>query len=103
MQTLLDRNKSSIWRNADTEDTTCKGIRVNVACGGSTGGFVYPIVIVLSGLSKDELPNDGFLVVPIEGLSVNGHIGPRNKELGYMCCLDSNLPQNHFSDFFTKI
>ena len=99
-QTLLDRNKSSIWRNADTEDRTCKGIRVKFACGGSAGGFVYPVVIVLSGLSKDELPNDDFLVVPIEGLSVNGHIDPRNKEVGYMCCLCSNLPQKHFFDWF---
>ena len=61
---------------------------------------MYPLVIVLSGLSKDELPNDDFLVVPIEGLNVNGHIDPRNKELGYMCCLGSNLPQKHFFDWF---
>ena len=63
---------------------------------------MYSVVIVLSGLSKDELPNDEFLVVPIEGLSVNGHIDPSNKEVGYMCCLCSNLPQKHFFDWFYK-
>ena len=68
--------------------------------GGSAGGFIYPVVIVLSGLSKDELPNNDFLVVQIEGLSVNGHIDPMNKEVGYIYFLGSNVPQNHFFDWF---
>ena len=99
-QSLVDRNKSSIWRNADTEDVTCKGIRVKFACGGSGCGFVYPIVIVVSGLTKDELPEDEFLVIPIEGLSINGDIDPRNREVGYMCCCGAKLPQKHFFDWF---
>ena len=58
------------------------------------------IVIVLSGLCKDKLSDDEFLVVHIEGLINNGDIDPRNREVGYMCCCGSNVPQTHFFDWF---
>ena len=51
---------------------------------------------MVSGLSKDELPNEEFVVVPIEGLSINGHIDPRNKEVGYMCLIGANIAQKYF-------
>ena len=46
--------------------------------------FFNPIVITLSGLGKYELPDDEFIVVHIERLSINDDIDPRNREVGYM-------------------
>ena len=51
---------------------------------------------------QDELQKDEFLVVPVEGLSINGHIDPRNKELGYMCLIGSNVAQKHFFAWFNE-
>ena len=63
--TLLNRNKDPIWSNNDTTAGICKGIMVKYVCGGSATGFVYPICIIVSGLSKYELPNDKSVVVHI--------------------------------------
>ena len=57
---------------------------------------------MVSGLTKDELPNDQFVVVPIIGLSMNGHIDPRNNEVGYMCLIGANYPQKHFFDWYNE-
>ena len=72
------------------------------ACGGSAAGFLYPICIIVSGLSKNELQKYEFVVVPIEGLSINVHIDPRNIEVGYMCLVGTNVPQKHFLEWFNK-
>ena len=99
---LENRNKDSMWSNNDTTEGVCKGIRIKYACGGSAAGFIYPICIIVSGLSKEELPKDDFTVVPIEGLSINGHIDPRNKEVGYMCLIGSNVSQKHFFQWYNE-
>ena len=54
----------------------------------------------MSGLSKDKLQKDDFFVVPIEGLSINGHINPRNVEVGYMCLIGTNIPQKYVFEWF---
>ena len=64
--------------------------------------FLYPICIVISGLSTDELKKVEFVVIPIEGLSINGHIDPRNREVGYMCLIGSHVPHKYFFDWFNK-
>ena len=101
-KTLESKNKDSIWSNNDTTEGVCKGIRTKYACGGSAAGFLYPICIMISGLSKEELPNDQCVVVPIIGLSINGHIDPRNNEEGYMCLIGANYPQKHFFDWYNE-
>ena len=55
-----------MWTSDDTKNTTCKGVRVKFACGGSGAGNLYPIVILISNLSKDELPSNDFKVLPIK-------------------------------------
>ena len=77
-----------MWTSDDTTDTVCKGIRVKFACGGSAGRFIYPIFILVSNLSVAEFPSNDFKVIPVKGLSINGHIDPRSKELGYLCLMD---------------
>lgn len=84
-QLLTSINMDSMRSNNDNNEGVCEGIRVKYACGRSAVGFIYSIYIIASGLSKDELPIDEFFVILIEGLSTNGHIDPRNKEVGYMC------------------
>ena len=63
-----DHNRSSIWINGDSSEEPCSGIRVKYACGGSAAGFIYPICILISGLSDSEMPNEDFVVATVEGL-----------------------------------
>ena len=86
------RGKDAIWTPDTAKDNICKGIRVKFA--------VYPICIQVSNLSKEELPVDDFLVIPIPGLSINGHIDPRSNEVGYLCLMGSNVPQKRFFEWF---
>ena len=57
---------------------------------------MYPIVIIASSLSKYEFSSNGFVVVPIEGLSINSYIDPYNTESGYMCLIGNNVPHMIF-------
>ena len=50
---LTNRNKDSMWSNNESNEGVCKGIPVKYACGGSAAVFIYPICIIVSGLSKD--------------------------------------------------
>ena len=43
------------------------------------------------------------MVVPIDGLIINGNIDPRSKEVGYMCLVKSNHVHNFFHWFNEKI
>lgn len=43
-----------------------------------------------------------FIVVPIEGLGINGRTYHRNKQVGYICFMKYNLKQLHFFDWFCK-
>ena len=96
-----DRNRSSIWINGDSSEEPCSGIRIKYACGGSAAGFIYPICILVSGLSDTEMPGEDFIVVPVEGLGINGRIDPRNKEVGYVCFMKRDVKQLHFLTGFT--
>ena len=60
---LKSRNKDSIWSADETRNTVCKGIKVKFACGGSAGGFIYPICILISNLNTTEFPSNDFKVI----------------------------------------
>ena len=93
---LLSRGTDSVWNDAKIDNKMARSIRVKFACGGSGGGFLYPICILVSNLSKEQLPNSEFKVIPIAGLTVNGHIDARSREIGYLCLMQSNVPQKKF-------
>ena len=57
--------------------------------------------MLVTGLITDELPDNEFIMIPIEGLRINGYMDPRNKELVYMCYMSINLPQK--KDWWIKI
>ena len=59
---LRVRNKSSYWVDSADSEEICKGIRVKFACGGCAAGYIFPICIQVSGLTKTEMPDDEFLV-----------------------------------------
>ena len=100
-ETSLERRSTdSMWISDKAQDNVCKGIRVKFACGGSAAGFLYPICILVSNLNQQELPSDDFIVVPIPGLAVNGHIDPRCEEVGYLCLMGQNVSQKRFFDWF---
>ena len=90
-KSLTDRNNDCMWSHNDSTEGVYTGISISFACGGSAAGFVYTPFIIISGLSAEELPNDDFVVVSIEGLSINGHIDPRNKEFSYVCLIGFNV------------
>ena len=77
-----------------------KSIRVKFVCSGSAGGFLYPICILVSNISKEHLPKHEFRVIEIEGLTINGNIDPRSKESGYLCLMRSNVSQRCFFEWF---
>ena len=56
--------------------------------------------MLISGLTDTEMPQRDFIVVPIEGLGINGRIDPRNKEVGYVCFMKHDVKQLHFFDWF---
>ena len=84
---LKTRGKDSLWTTGNNDKHPSSGIRVKFACGGSAGGFLYPICVLVSNLSSQELPSEDFHVYPIPGLAINGHIDPRCEDVGYLCLM----------------
>ena len=101
-ESLVSKNKDAIWTSGDRSNNVYKEIRIKFACSGSVVGFVYPVAIVVSNLSKEELPNNQWIVIPIKGLSINGHIDPRNEEVGYVRCMGTNLLYKYFFEWFNE-
>lgn len=79
-QSINDHSKSSMWTKfkSNNEISTCTTVKF--ACGGSAVGYIYPIVILVSRLSDVEMPNNNFIVVPVEGMKINFHVDLINKE-----------------------
>ena len=64
---------------------------------------MYPICVVISNISSQELPtNDEYVVMPIKGLSSNRRIDPRSTKVGYMCVIGSNVPYSRFFHWFNE-
>ena len=82
-----------MWCEDDDDSGICKGIRVKFVCSGLAAGFIYPICITVSQLFIAKFPSNDFVVVPVEDLSMNGHIDPRNREIGYMCLIGKHVSQ----------
>ena len=50
--------------------------------------------ILASDLSITELPTNEFKVIPVKGLSENGDVDQRSKDIGYSYLIGSNDPRN---------
>ena len=71
-------------------------IRINFACGGSAPEYISPIVILVSGLADTEMPHTNFIAVHVEVMTINGHMDPKDKELGCTCSMKHDVKQIHF-------
>lgn len=77
-----DRNQNSIWINNESSEEPCKEVRIKFACEGSGVGYVYPICVLISRLSDNEMLSRCFIVAHTEGLQINGMIDHRNMDEG---------------------
>ena len=82
-----------MWSIDHGKNYVCKNVRVKFAYGGLAGGLIYPIRLLISNLSKEEFPSNDFSVIPIKGLTINGHVDPRSEVKGYLCLMGSNIQQ----------
>ena len=60
-------NRSSAWNDTKKLETSCRGLPVKFGLGSSASRSLFPTVIVYSGLSEEETPEDDFYVCPISG------------------------------------
>jgi len=97
------RNRSSAWKDTKKLESSCQGLRVKFGLGSSASGSLFPTVIVYSGLSEEEMPDDDFYVCPIPGLTINAHLDIRNADPGYVCFMRSGCKQIRFFDWYEKM
>ena len=62
---------SNVWRNSKSPEASTKKITVNFYCGGSVAGFLFPIYMLVTGLVTKELPDEEFIMIAIEVLSIH--------------------------------
>ena len=92
------RSSKSMWRSE--ENSKCNGISVKW-CDGSTGsGHVLPMTAIFSGLSKEEMPNEGFIVIEVEGMNINANLDARTEEIGYIVLMRKNEKMDLFFDWY---
>lgn len=82
-------SQSAYVGDADgTKSLNCNGIWMRFTVTFSASGMVAPIYITITGLTEADMPRskvpNGQLVIPIEGLTYDGSVDPRNKEIGYV-------------------
>ena len=96
------RNKSSFYKNDKNGDKSCKGVRVKYICGAFGCGSILPIVMQFTGLSQKEMPTKPFVVLPVPGLCINGHIDLRSEELGYVVFMRKDCKQLEFFEWYSE-
>ena len=90
------RNRSSTWKNTNELESTRQGLCIKFGMDSLACGALFPIVIVYSGLTKEEMPEDEFNVIPIPGLTINAHLNIRNDDIGYISYVRSGCKQVRF-------
>ena len=74
---LPQRNKKSFWKDNENLEEFCKGDRVTFTLIRCAAGYIFPIVIQISGLTTAEMPLDKFLVFAIGGMKLIGDVDIR--------------------------
>jgi len=80
--------------NVTTErhgDRHLRGLRVEVNSTFNAKGQVAPLFAAVYGMSKDEMPNDEIIVLPIEGLINGSHQNPNCLDVGYLLFVRGKL------------
>ena len=73
-EALLPRNEKSYWKDNESLEEVCRGVRVNFTLAGCAASYMFPIVMQISGLTTAEMSFDEFLVFAIEGINLSGDV-----------------------------
>ena len=84
----------------DSEEVKCNGLTVKWCDGIFASGHLLPSVSIFGGLSETEMPLDTFMVIEVEGMSVNANLDTRNKDLGYIVFLCKNEKMDQFYEWY---
>ena len=95
--------QSECLENTSKLENSCQGLRVRFFMVSSTSGSLFTTVIVYSGLSKDEMPQENLCVCHIPGLTINAHIYIRNNDPGYVCFMQSGCKKICFFNWYEKV
>jgi hypothetical protein len=64
--------------------------------------FFFTIVCIISGVSEEEMPEDEFMVVEIEGVSQNGHMSVGDRMPGYLFFIRKDASADRFFAWYYK-
>ena len=81
------KNSESVNSNYHTKqqgDAHCRGLRIVLNNTFTGGGQTAPLFVTVYGLSKEELPGDDMVTVPIMGLNAGSSQNSCDEE-GYIC------------------
>ena len=62
----------------------------------------YQIVSV-SGFSETEMPSDGFIVLEVQGVSINANLDARSSEVGYIVMLKQEENMDRFFEWYDEV
>jgi hypothetical protein len=100
----ITADSTTMWRPIDLDENSCNGICVKWMGAVSCSGTLLPIVYIISGVSKEEMPDDEFMVAMTDGLCHNSHMSDCDKRPVYVCFLRKDSPADHFfAWYYTSI
>ena len=92
------RNSKSMWTNE--ENTKFNGLSMKWCDGSTASGHVLPMTAIFCGLSQEEMPEDGFIVLEVEGMNINANLDARTEEKGYIVLMRQNEKMDQFFDWY---
>jgi hypothetical protein len=96
------RGQNSMWWPVDLDENSCNGIRVKWMGAVGSSGTLFPMVCIISGVTKEEMPDDEFMVAVIDGLCHNSHMSDCDERPGYVCFLRKDSSADCFFAWYYK-
>ena len=90
-----------MWTNE--EDTKFNGLSVKWCDEASGSGHIMPMVAIFSGFSETEMPSDGFIVLEVQGMSMNANLDDRSSEVGYIVMLKQDENMDNFFEWYDEV
>jgi hypothetical protein len=85
-----------MWRPVDLDENSCIGIRVKWMGAVGSSGILLPMVCIISGVTKEEMPDDAFMVLEINSLCHNSQMSDCDDRPGYVCFLRKDASADRF-------
>ena len=67
---FISSNCRNHYKSSPTGDAHCRGVRIVLNSTFTAGGLTAPLFVSIYGLSKEEMPNDDCIAIPVPGLTV---------------------------------